>query len=127
MAKVNFPEKNNQVMPYLVLNDAEGFKKFMQEVFDAELTYETNGGGERIMHAQVMLGESTIMFANASEEWKAQPAGMFIYVDDADARHAKALEAGATSLMGLSDQSYGRTCGVTDPFGNTWWITSVTN
>jgi len=27
--------------------------------------------------------------------------------------------------MQLSDQSYGRTCGVKDPCGNSWWITSV--
>ena len=37
----------------------------------------------------------------------------------------KAIAEGATVLMELSDQNYGRTCGVTDPFGNIWWITSV--
>jgi hypothetical protein len=27
--------------------------------------------------------------------------------------------------MPPADQSYGRSAGVNDPFGNTWWITSV--
>jgi len=43
----------------------------------------------------------------------------------ADATHNKALEAGASTVMGLLDQSYGRTSGVRDPAGNTWWITSA--
>ena len=37
----------------------------------------------------------------------------------------KALQAGATSVMPPADQDYGRSCGVKDPCGNTWWITSV--
>jgi len=125
MKTVNVPANNNQVMPYLILNNADGFLKFMQDVFEAGLTYETKRDDGKIMHAQIMLGQSAIMFAEATDEWKPQPAGMFIYVDDADARYAKAVEAGATSIMGLTDQPYGRTCGVTDAFGNTWWITSV--
>jgi len=125
MATVNIPANNNQVMPYLVLNNATGFLKFMQEVFDAQLTYEVKRDDGKIRHAQIMLGQSAIMFAEATDEWKPQPAGMFIYVDNADARYAKAIEAGATSIMGLTDEPYGRTCGVTDAFGNMWWITSI--
>jgi len=48
-----------------------------------------------------------------------------VYVEDADAAYKLALDNGATSLMPPADQDYGRTCGVKDPFGNTWWITSV--
>jgi len=52
---------------------------------------------------------------------------LFIYVHDADLTYKKALAAGAATVPGNepSDKDYGRTCGVTDPFGNTWWITSV--
>ncbi len=54
-------------------------------------------------------------------------AGMFIYVDDADTAYQKALTAGATTVEGQepSDKEYGRACGIKDPFGNTWWITSA--
>ncbi|MCO5949204.1 VOC family protein [Mucilaginibacter flavidus] len=51
--------------------------------------------------------------------------GIFIYVDDCDAVFKKALDNGATTLMPPADQSYGRNGGVTDVFGNTWWIKSV--
>lgn len=53
------------------------------------------------------------------------PAGIFIYVKDADATFSLALEKGAAQILPLSDQSYGRSGGVKDAFGNTWWITSV--
>jgi uncharacterized glyoxalase superfamily protein PhnB len=50
---------------------------------------------------------------------------MFVYVDNADEIYQKALQEGAVSIMEPADQSYGRSCGVEDPYGNTWWITSV--
>jgi uncharacterized glyoxalase superfamily protein PhnB len=65
------------------------------------------------------------MFCNEREQWKAQPGQLFIYVEDADSTYRTALQHGATNVMELSDQPYGRTCGVKDPCGNTWWITSV--
>ena len=53
------------------------------------------------------------------------PAGLFIYVEDADETYKKAIEEGATVVTTLSDQAYGRSGGVKDPFGNTWWITAA--
>ena len=60
-----------------------------------------------------------------SGEWKPATANMFVYVDNADARYKKAIDAGSETVMEPADQDYGRSCGVTDPFGNVWWITSV--
>ena len=51
---------------------------------------------------------------------------MFVYVEDADETYKKAVENGAETVMPPDDQPYGRSCGVTDPFGNVWWITSIT-
>ncbi len=53
-----------------------------------------------------------------------QNAGLYINVPDADEKFRLALDNGATVVMEMSDQSYGRTGGVRDPFGNTWWITT---
>jgi PhnB protein len=78
-----------------------------------------------VMHAELKIGNASIMCAEATDQWKTEPAGLFIYVENADASYAKALELGCTSILELTDQPYGRTCGVKDTFGNTWWITSV--
>jgi uncharacterized glyoxalase superfamily protein PhnB len=65
------------------------------------------------------------MFADRPEKSEPQPAGMFIWVDNADEVYNTAIEHGATAVTKLANQSYGRSGGVLDPFGNTWWITSM--
>lgn len=53
----------------------------------------------------------------------AKPASLYLYVPDCDATYASAMAAGATSIMEPEDQFYGdRGAGVTDPFGNIWFI-----
>ena len=123
---MNIPTGHQAVMPYLIVNGASKFIEFVKEVFGAELTYNVFfEDGKTVMHAQVMINGSTIMLCDSSEKWKQQTAHLFVYVENADDTYKESLEHGATSLMGLSNQEYGRTCGITDPFGNVWWITSV--
>jgi uncharacterized glyoxalase superfamily protein PhnB len=121
----SLPEGHQHVMPYLVLENADGFMQFVKDVFDAEETYSMTREDGTIGHAQVKIGESTIMFAEQTAQWAAHTAGMFVYVDNADSCYEKALAEGAFSLMPPADQPYGRSSGVRDPFGNVWWITSV--
>ncbi len=123
---MNIPAQHQTVMPYLMVPRAEQFLAFMQKVFNAKETYKAlQPDGKSIMHAEVNIGGSTIMFSNATDQWKAQPANLFIYVPDADATYHAAITEGATSVMEMDDKDYGRTGGVADPFGNVWWITSV--
>ena len=127
METPNIPTGNQAVMPYLMLQDAAGFIHFTKEVFGAiqngDIHKRPDSPG--IMHAEVTISGSTIMCCDARSNWKPTPANMFVYVADADATYKKALKEGATSVMALSNQEYGRTCGVADPQGNVWWITSV--
>ena len=111
-----------------MVNSAPGFIDFTQKVFNAELTFSRmREDNKTIMHSEIQIGECTIMFCDATEQWKPQTANLFVYVTTADETYKTALENGAATLMELSNQDYGRTCGVTDPFGNVWWITSVNN
>jgi uncharacterized glyoxalase superfamily protein PhnB len=123
--KKPIPEGYQHVIPYLIVKDAEGLMNFMKKVFDAEEKMKYLRDEKTIMHAEVKIGDSTVMFAEATDEWKTQPAGMFVYVDDADEVYLKALQQGATSLREPADMDYGRGGGVQDPYGNTWWMTSV--
>jgi len=121
------PSGHQMVMPYLMLKDASKFIPFTETVFGAQVnpgTLRTRDDG-KLMHAEVMIGGCTIMFSDSSEQWPEQTANLFIYVDNADQAFKKAIDAGSTVVMELSDQDYGRTCGVSDPFGNVWWITAV--
>ncbi len=110
-------------MPYLIVKNALAFLQFVQEVFEGRETHRSMRSEQVVRHAEVMIGNSTIMLADATEQFAVQNAGLFVYVPDADAAYQKALAAGATTVMEPADQSYGRSCGVLDAFGNTWWIT----
>ena len=119
------PSYYRTVMPYLIVRDASKLLSFVKEVFQAEVKMEHTDDTGRIVHAEIVIGDSTIMTGESNKDWKPQPGGLYINVDSADESYQKALDAGATTVMELSNQEYGRTCGILDPSGNTWWITSV--
>lgn len=119
------PNNYPTITPYLIIDNAAAFIQFMQDVFNAELTSKHMRDENIIMHAELKIGNSIIMFADSTVQYPASNAGLFIYVQDADITYKKALDKGATAVTDLSNQSYGRTGGIRDPFGNTWWITSV--
>lgn len=123
---MNIPAGHQAIMPYLILKDASKFIDFTKNVFNAAVSHDPVVREDgTIMHAEINISGSTIMFTDLTQDWKQETANLFVYVANADESYQKALDHGAVSLMGLSDQDYGRTCGVTDPFGNVWWITSV--
>jgi len=124
MEKIKLPEGYQTVMPYLILNDAMSFFDFTKNVFGAiEKAKHLNEDGS-LMHGEVMIGGSTLMFGNASAQWHVQNSGLYINVADADEVFQKALENRATVYQPMVDQGYGRSGGIKDPFGNTWWITT---
>lgn len=125
MNKTKIPEGYQTVMPYLIVKNAANFLQFMQSVFGATKKFLEMRDEELIRHAEVEIGNSVIMFADSTDQFAPSIAGMFVYVDNADDTYKKALEEGAISIMPPADQSYGRSCGIKDKFGNTWWITSV--
>lgn len=127
MSNAKVPNGHQTIMPYLMLDGASKFKDFTTAVLGGTIssTHYQEDNPEQIKHSEVTIGHSTIMFCDSRAEWPAQPANLFIYVDNADDTYQKALDAGASSVMPPADQDYGRSCGVTDPCGNTWWITSV--
>jgi PhnB protein len=125
MKKFILPDNYQTVMPYLIVDNATGFKQFMQDVFEAkELQTFMKKGEPGIMHGEVQIGGSTIMYADSTPQWSSQTGGLYINVADADATYQLALAKGATAITPLSDQPYGRSGGVKDPFGNVWWITT---
>ena len=125
MDTVQLPEGYQMVMPYLILDNAIAFFEFTEKVFGArEKTKHLLDDGS-LMHGEITIGGSTVMFGNASPQWKVQTAGLYIHVLDADVVFARAMESGATEVTPVSDQSYGRSGGIMDPFGNVWWITAA--
>jgi PhnB protein len=124
--RMNIPSSHQPIMPYLMLNGAAAFAVFAKKVFNAELTYSRmREDGVTPMHCELQISGCTIMFCEATAAWPPQTANLFVYVPDADATYALAIAEGAETVTEMASQDYGRSGGVKDPFGNTWWITSV--
>ncbi|HMK25802.1 MAG TPA: VOC family protein [Chitinophagaceae bacterium] len=118
---MKIPASHNRLMPYMIIPDAYKFLEFMKNVFAVTEQIIVPRSEGVIMHGELRIGESVIMFADTTEQITARPAGIFIYVDHVDETYKKALAAGAASLMEPMQQPYGYTCGFHDPFGNDWW------
>lgn len=118
---MKIPGHYNRLMPYLIIPGAYQFIDFMKNVFGATEQVIVPRSEGVIMHGELRIGESVIMFADTTDTINSKPAGIFIYMSNVDRIYATALAAGADSLMKPTRQEYGYTCGFHDPFGNDWW------
>lgn len=121
---MNLPEGYQTVMPYLILKGIDNFIAFAKDVFGAKELNIYRDDANAVVHAEIRIGDSTLMMGESGDQWGVQPAGLYINVEDADETFNKALEKGAKEVLPVEDKEYGRSGGVKDPFGNTWWITS---
>ena len=113
------------VTPYLVVPDADVEIKFLETAFDAVTGVCERGPTGAVRHAEVRIGDTLIMIGQASDEWKALPCALYLWVPNVDAIYEKAQKCGATSVMAPADMPYGhRNGGVLDGAGITWWIGS---
>lgn len=118
------PEGYTSVTPYLVTPDVPKLAEFLKAAFYAEEAFErlTRPDGS-VMHTEVRIGGSPIMMGEPMEGFPAMPSMVYIYLADVDAAYQRALAAGAKPVMAPADQFYGdRNAGVSDPWGNMWWI-----
>ena len=117
------PAGHNSVSPYLIIKEAGRVIDLLKQAFGATEVLNMSNPDGKIGHAEVRIGDSIIMLADANEQFPASPATVHVYVPDIDAAYQRALRYGATSLREPSDQFYGdRTAGVKDASGNSWWI-----
>ncbi|MGF1471462.1 MAG: VOC family protein [Rubrobacteraceae bacterium] len=115
------PEGFHTVTPYLLVPNADGLVRFMSAAFGAVEIFRASGAGGGV-HVEVRIGDSMVMIGGLPNT-EPQPAAIFLYVENVDEVYDRALEAGATSIEAPADRPEGdRRAGVTDPFGNSWFI-----
>lgn len=113
------------LIPYLRAERITELLDFVTRAFGAVETLRTTGSAGGI-HAEVRIEDSKLMMGGAPG-LSDLPMALHVYVEDADAVHARAVAAGATTLHGPVDQPYGdREASVLDPFGNHWYIATHT-
>lgn len=125
------PQESTTVFyPFLRYADAPAAIPWLCDAFGMErhAVFDAPDGG--IAHAELRLGTGMVMLGSAKDdalglrtprELGAVTGGVYAYVPDVDAHHARAAAAGAEMVHPLRDTDYGAreyTC--RDPEGNLW-------
>jgi PhnB protein len=119
------PEGYYTVTPWIIVRGAAEFIDFLKQAFgateaDNSRVYNEDG---TIGHSEVRIGDSTVMIFDSKPTWPETPSFLRLYVEDANAVHQKALEAGASSVTEVTKLFFGDMVGrVRDAWGNVWWI-----
>ena len=117
------PEGFTAITPYLVVPDVKALMAFLSKAFGATEHFKLEMPDGNIGHADMIVFGSHIMMGQAGAHHPPVPAMLYLYVEDCDAVHARALAAGATLDQPVKDQFYGdRSGSVKDANGNIWWI-----
>lgn len=124
------PEHFNRVSAHLIIKGAGEAMDFYKKAFGGEELCRMPGpDGSSVMYGEIKIGDSVVM---VSEEWPGEgPASpttlknssvtIHIYTEDAHAAHQKAVDAGATSTMPVTEMFWGDLYGrVIDPYGHHW-------
>lgn len=125
------PEGFGTLTPTLCCRGVGDAIEFYKKAFGAEEVLVLRmPDGEKVMHAELKIGDSMLMLTDEWPEMAQSPQQLngtsvclSLYFADCDAAWKKAVAAGATSLMEPSDMFWGdRFSKVRDPFGHEWAI-----
>ncbi len=129
MAVAPIPQGYHTVTAYLITNDAAKAIEFYTRAFDAVESFRFPTPDGKIGHAEIRIGDSMVMLADAMEGFRdphaigGTPVSFMIYVTDVDKVFAQAIAAGGKQLRPVENQFYGDRAGtLADPFGHVWTI-----
>jgi PhnB protein len=123
--------EHRTVTPYLVMERCADAIEFYRTVFGATEVFRTTLPDGPIGHAELVIGDSLIMVADAHPgSLVRSPSALggttvtlMLYVEDADEVFARAIAVGAHVDDPVKDKPYGdRSGSLIDPFGHRWTI-----
>jgi PhnB protein len=115
------PEGYHTVTPYFNLKECAKALDWYKKVLGAEERVRMPGPDGKIMHAELKIGDSMVMFSEAANMPPTTGGGCHVYVSDPDSLFKKAVEAGAKAEMPMENMFWGDRFGrITDPFGVGW-------
>lgn len=132
--KVSYIQEGyRSVTPFLIIKGADNAIDFYKQVFGAEEVMRMRGTDGKIVHAEMIIGDSKIMLADegperhlkSPESFGGSPVGIHLYMADVDAVIDRAVRAGAIIERPVENMFYGDRIGsIVDPFGHKWSIST---
>jgi len=124
------PEGYNSISAALTCKNAAAAIEFYKKVFGATEMNRMEGPGGSIGHAELRIGNSVIFVSDEFPGKSAAPTPtptpssyLFLYTENCDSVFNRAVAAGATVTMPMSDMFWGDRFGrLTDPFGHSWGV-----
>lgn len=125
------PDGFYSITPHIIVSDGAKAIDFYKKAFGAqEKERFMTPDGKAVMHAQLKIGNSMVMLGNEFPPTCLSPksrggtsVSLYLYVENADAVFERAVKAGCTVKMPMTDQFWGDRYGqVEDPFGHQWSI-----
>ncbi len=124
------PRGTHTLTAHLIIRDAAKAVEFYQKAFGAEVKSVHRTPNGKVMHADLLIGDSHLMFADefpgmgakSPEALGGSPVVINLYVPEGiDSLFQRAVEAGAKVTMPLANQFWGDRYGqLVDPFGHHW-------
>lgn len=130
------PTTERTISAYLCVDDARRALDWYAEVFAGRVTGEPYVMPDgRIGHAEIVIGDSLLMFADEHPELGllspktrgGVTGSLVIHMNDVDAAIERAVAAGATLERPARDEPYGRTGVIADIFGHRWMVQQPVN
>jgi uncharacterized glyoxalase superfamily protein PhnB len=103
--------------------DARVAIEWLERAFGFERHVAYDGPDGTIAHAELRYGDGIVMLGSWRGEDDHRRPGegwAYVVVDDFDAHHRRASDAGADIVDGPQTQDYGRFYSAKDPEGNLW-------
>lgn len=118
------PEGFHTVTPYIMVDKPQVLIDFMKNAFFAkEINRSINPTNGDIANCILQIGDTCFMVSQAREQYTGMRTSFYLYVDDVEAIHKRAIENGAKVEFEPENMPYeDRQSGVIDPCGNYWWI-----
>ena len=114
------------IFPALHYREPEAALEWLKHAFGFEEKAVYRGDDQRIVHAELRLGDGLVMFGGLPTDTAGSgdgqpPVTIYAVVSDPDGHYERARAAGAEIVRELSDQPYGsREYSARDPEGNLW-------
>jgi PhnB protein len=123
-------EGQHTITAHLVIRGADKAIEFYKNGFGAQAQAVHHTPDGKVMHAELKIGDSTIMLADefpgmgtcaSPQTLGGTTTVLNLYAENIDQLFDRAVKAGATVTMPLSNQFWGDRYGqLKDPFGHAW-------
>lgn len=118
------PDGFHTMNSYLFVDDPEKLINFLKNAFFAEeINRSTVAETGEIANVILKIGDTCFMISQAREQFNGMRTALYLFVNNVEEIHKRALEYGAKEEFEPADMPYqDRQSGIIDPCGNYWWL-----